>query len=773
MESDRKLRTIWAKSARQGLEGETLVEHTYRVVGALAQLAKRYPALAERVSEPRLWHRAFWSCWLHDLGKVARAFQASLRPGGRRWPHRHEVLSLAFLGCFCKPECKDFAWIAAGIGSHHKDAPLILEEMYNPRLDPFDWGCDQLAGEIEENIWLAVQEWTVGTAPRKINELGFGNLGVENLCACAEVRRPKDAVPELIVAGLRSYLEFWKELTRLPVEDPRNQAAIALRGIVVQADHLASAHAPTLDDATLPDREQILSALKLADGDLFSHQRRAGCIRGSVVFSAPTGSGKTEAALLWARKQQESETIPHTLIFVLPYQASLNAMWQRLTELLGKDVALLHGKSLQALYKILMDPGYDQKEAEKLAREQNNFGRLNKPSIRVSTPYQLLKAAFKLKGYEGIWTSLTDSLVVLDEIHAYEPGRLGLLFEFLFELVSRWNVRVCAMTATMPSWLRKSLVATCHAHEIPSDLKLFREFARHRIEIISGNIFDSCVVELVLKQFRDRQSVLITVNTVGSAQQLYRILRTKLPEDVCLLLHSRFAVGDRLKKELLLQKRLNPQSSISKPIVAVATQVVEVSLDLDFDTIFSEPAPLEALVQRFGRVNRARKKGIVPVQVLTESLNDHWIYDPELKTRSLAILRENEGQVLDEHKVSEWLDRVYEGDLERRWLEIIQKNRQEFRENCLASLRAFDSDDGLEEAFDRLFHGTEVLPLSKIDEYCQLKDKSILRAGQLLIPIAWEHVQQHSKRFTWNEELKIRTTDFPYDPEYGLCFARE
>jgi CRISPR-associated endonuclease/helicase Cas3 len=767
MHSESELGAIWAKSAPQGAQGESLVKHTYRVASALAQLAKRYPALAERVSEPRLWHRAFWSCWLHDLGKVARAFQASLRPGGRRWPHRHEVLSLAFLGCFCKPECKDFAWVAAGIGSHHKDAPLILEQMYNPRLDPFDWGCDQLAGEIEENIWLAVQEWTVATAPLKINELGFGNLGVENLCAW-EVRRPNDAAPELIVAGLRSYLEFWKELTRLPVEDSRNQAAIALRGIVVQADHLASAHAPTLDDASLPDREEILSALKLADRDLFSHQRRAGCIRGSVVFSAPTGSGKTEAALLWARKQQESDTVPHTLIFVLPYQASLNAMWQRLTELLAKDVALLHGKSLQALYRVLMDPVYDQKEAEKLAREQNNFGRLNKPSIRVSTPYQLLKAAFKLKGYEGIWTSLTDSLVVLDEIHAYEPGRLGLLFEFLFELVSRWNVRVCAMTATMPSWLRKSLAATLSADEIPADPELFQRFARHRIEILEGNIFNPQICELVLKECRSGRSILLAANTVGTAQQLYSALRMSLAAEECLLLHSRFAVGDRLGKELALLKRLGQGNSTSRPMVAVATQVVEVSLNLDFDTIISEPAPLEALVQRFGRVNRARLKGIAPVRILTESLRDKKVYDAELTARSLSILRENDGRILDERKVSEWLDKVYEGDLERRWLKEIQRNRQEFREGCLASLRAFDTDDRLEEEFDKLFQGTEVLPLCKVDEYCRLREESTLEAGQLLVPISWDHVQRHRDMFVWNEGLRVRTANFPYDPEYGL-----
>ena len=73
---DQELCSIWAKSSRDGRGGETLVEHTYAVIGAFAQLACRYPALAQRVGDPSLWHRAFWSCWFHDLGKIANGFQA-------------------------------------------------------------------------------------------------------------------------------------------------------------------------------------------------------------------------------------------------------------------------------------------------------------------------------------------------------------------------------------------------------------------------------------------------------------------------------------------------------------------------------------------------------------------------------------------------------------------------------------------------------------------------------------------------------------------------
>jgi CRISPR-associated endonuclease/helicase Cas3 len=763
---EQALRGIWAKSAPAGRQGESLVEHTYAVIGALSQVARRYPALAQRVGEPRLWHRAFWSCWFHDLGKSARGFQAALRPGGQRWRHRHEVLSLAFLGSFCQPQSDDFRWIAAGIASHHKDAPIILEELYNPRLDSRDWGCTELVSEIESATGQAIIEWTGHSASTKIDELGLRDFGVEPLGLTNNAAW--EVLPTLLVDGLASYLSFWRELKRLPAQDRRNRSALALRGIVVLADHLASAHAPALDDSRLPDQGSLLSGLELAERDLFSHQISAARSQGSIVLSAPTGSGKTEAALFWARNQQVDDTRGRALVFLLPYQASLNAMRSRLTDLLSRDVALVHAKSLQAIYRTLMDRGYDQKDAERLAREDNNFGRLNKPAVRVSTPYQLLKAAYRLKGYEGVWASLSDSLLVLDEVHAYEPARLGLLFELLSELVSRWNVKVCAMTATMPSWLRRSLSGALSASEIAPDRDLFQQFARHRIEVVDGDLLDGRIYKLALREFETGRSVLLAANSVGTAQRLYESLRAVVPAEARLLLHSRFAVGDRLEKEAALLKRLSPGHAKAAATIAVATQVVEVSLNLDFDTIITEPAPLEALVQRFGRVNRARRKGIVPVRILTKSLNDAKIYDPDLTARGLAILRQNQGSVLDEWKVSEWLDKVYEGELERRWTQEIDRNRTEFRLSCLDSLRAFETDDALEEHFDSLFQGTEVLPISDVDRYCRLKEDSVLEAAKLLVPISWHHVQRHRAKFSWNEGLKVRTADFPYDPEYGL-----
>jgi CRISPR-associated endonuclease/helicase Cas3 len=691
-----------------------------------------------------------------------------LRSNGNPWHHRHEVLSLAFLPSFFRPEREDFQWIAAGIASHHKDAPVILEEKYNPRLSRFDWGADELAKELDQEMWQATLEWTAEVVPRKISQLCLHDLGIENLSIRSEVKPGKEAIPELLMTSLKSYFALWRTLKRLPADDPMNRTAVVLRGIVVQADHLASAHSPELDATTLPKRAEILSRLHLKEDDLFSHQRLAGAQTGSIVFSAPTGSGKTEAAVLWAHLQQEEGFVPRTITFVLPYQASLNAMRARLAALFERDIALIHAKSLQAIYHFLLDRGYSPNEAQKLAREHDNFGRLNKPAIRVTTPYQLLKAAYRLRGYEAVWTSLANTLIILDEIHAYEPARLGLLLELLAELVSRWNTKICAMTATMPSWLKQTLVDTFSASDIPPDGNVFQKFTRHRIEITEGSLIDPPTLRLAFEEFANGRSVLLAANTVRTAQEVYDSLRASLTATSCILLHSRFTLEDRLGKEAAILERVDPARVSSQPLIAVATQVVEVSLNLDFDTIITEPAPLEALVQRFGRVNRAHRKGVVPIRVLTESLHDEKVYQRELTARGLSILKRNNGTTLDEQKVSEWLDEVYSGEIKRTMLEEIERNRQEFRASCLDSLRAFESDDQLEEAFDRLFDGTEVLPESLAEEYVRRTQKSSLIAAQLLVPAPWSLVQRHQDRFLWDPNLKVRVARFPYEPEYGL-----
>nr|BBH92264.1 hypothetical protein KTA_04630 [Thermogemmatispora argillosa] len=144
-------------------------------------------------------------------------------------------------------------------------------------------------------------------------------------------------------------------------------------------------------------------------------------------------------------------------------------------------------------------------------------------------------------------------------------------------------------------------------------------------------------------------------NTVERAQRLYQRLRQVLAAEQVLLLHSRFTARDRQVREAQILERAEVGAR-QQALALVATQVVEVSLNLDLDTIYTDPAPLEALVQRFGRVNRAGSKGIVPVHVFRSPQDGQGIYLPGLVARTLRKLEQHQSQVIDEVALQHWLD---------------------------------------------------------------------------------------------------------------------
>lgn len=753
------LNDIWAKGS-----GESLIEHTYKVLSVLVQIRKRSPYLSNFVKESHLWHWAFWSCFFHDIGKIARSFQTYIRGQSPPWRHRHEIFSLAFLQVFLFNE-DDLPWITAGITSHHKDAREILEERYNLLLEPEDLSLEKLMEEIDEKIIHHLFQWIRYTPKEWIEKNGFNDVDIPPEKSEFEISDFLSKIPETIIVALKNYNKLIHFIANEPPGSLKNQSAILLRGLIIQADRLASAHAPELKTVAFPDDKKLSIFLGIKEEMLRSHQKEAYFTIGSIILSAPTGSGKTEAALLWAHKQQINSGNPRHLIYILPYQASLNAIYKRLKKVIGCEVALIHGRSLQALYREMQDKGYTPKEAEIVAKRANDLARLYQPPIWCTTPYQLLRAAYRLPGYEALWTAMAGSLIVIDEVHAYEPSRLGIFIGLLSELKERWGVDLFAMTATMPNWLRNILLSMINK-ELPVDVELFRKFRRHKIEIIEGDIFNPKVFQLIQHEISSKHSVLIGVNTVNVAQKMKEKLDKILGIDRVILIHSRFTAKDRLNKEIEIIEKLSTKFEEVIPIV-VATQVIEVSLDLDFDTIITEPAPLEALIQRFGRVNRRGNKGIVPVRVLSQSIDDEKIYNGDLVSKAVSILRDNNNSTIDELKINEWLDAIYNG-IENNFIDEVLRHKEEFKNSCIKTMKAFNSNPELAERFDELFDNTEVLPISLIEDYERLSKKSMIEAKGLLVPISWKQLNKNKNCVFWNKEWEIKIIDRPYDGSRGL-----
>ncbi len=740
----------------------------------LSELAHQRPNLPALSGQPRLWHLLFWAVFLHDWGKVAQGFQRLLRGKERRWQFRHEVLSLAFVDWISSGLTEEeVAFLAAAIATHHKDFDEIegyLEEQ-EPDLDPLN----AMLSEVSREDATALYRWVATCAQGWMDALGMCPLGVIlptlpplehalSLLTPQAIRRHLNA--------LESFLRRWDDKPP-PLEDIR--PGIFLRGFVLQSDHLASAGWGSLPETCLAP-EGVLQALALPFRRLYAHQRFAARTRGHALLRAPTGTGKTEAALLWAAHQD----LPR-LFYTLPYQASMNAMYDRLNRIFPGQVGILHGRSTMALFQRLMEQSYSPEAAAKTARLLHNRSGLAYYPVRIFSPYQLLKAAFQLKGHEALWSDFSEAAFVFDEMHAYEPDRLAMILATLNLLTQFYGARFLVMSATLPAPV--CTVVQEIFGEVPliqASRRLRTSLRRHRLFLGEGSLLDEDNLRSALNLACQGKRVLMVANTVRRAQFIYQWMRARLPEQIpAFLLHGRFSGRDRAQKERQMLALAGLTPAERQPLVLVATQVVEVSLNLDLDVLMSDPAPLDALLQRVGRVNRLGKREPAPVWIF-RGMDEVFrrVYRPvEQVTRTLEVLDQalrdarRSSLLLDEERLPHWLDEVYTGEVLTAWRHTFDRARSDFEDSFLQGLQPFRSNPALAEQFHRLFGSTEVLPECLLEEYLELRDSErALEADSLLVPLSWGLRAMLALR----GQLQVGDHDLPdvvsvpYDEEWGL-----
>lgn len=356
------------------------------------------------------------------------------------------------------------------------------------------------------------------------------------------------------------------------------------------------------------------------------------------------------------------------------------------------------------------------------------------------SPYQILKAPYRLKGYEALLSDFFEAAFILDEIHAYEADRLAMILGTVKYLREQWGARFFVMSATLPGLLRARLADALGAYAaIRATPDLFARFQRHRLQLMEGDLLSDRWLAQMAEVARNGESVLVCCNTVKRAQQVYDEMQRRLRGQAeVVLLHGRFNGKDRLDKEGLVRAATGSQSAERRPIVLAATQVVEVSLDIDLDVIYTDPAPLEALIQRFGRINRRRLREFSPVCVFTEPADGQGIYEDDLVQEALTVLKRHTDQRVDEEGISDWLDAVYRGPIAKRWSQAYAQAYGEFEGACLSTLRAFSSSADLEEMFYQAFDSIELLPECLEAAYRRLMEEDApLEASQLLVPVRW------------------------------------
>lgn len=582
------------------------------------------------------------ACRIHDLGKVNLVFQAMLCPklaekfhiDVRKTPQiPHGFLSAVTISLDEFDDLselfsdKDFGPFITAVYYHHD-----REDHYNsPAIRKY----------AEKYYMKQIEEYL----NRKIRKLNCSNL--DDLLFRNNVYTGK-YIPDS---------NAWKEY-------------LLIKGLLNKFDYTVSAGYENAESAIdlhekklVKNIEKFLNGKELRPAQKFMKMNTDK----NLIVIAPTGSGKTEASLLWMNGEKS--------FYTLPLKVSSNAIYLRIKENYEyKDVALLHSDAM-AVY--LREYNGNEDIGEKYERSKM----LSQP-LTVCTVDQLFRFVYRALGTEIFAATLKYSKLVLDEIQAYEPRVIATIIYGL-KMIQEMGGKFAIITATFPPVLKYFME---QYGLVEGKQYIFKDFTgkeyqvekypRHKVEIRHS--------EMNLDEIRLRgknRKVLVICNTVSKAQKLYK----KLEGENVWLLHSKYIRRDRA----FLERKIMGFSESGESGIWITTQIVEASLDIDFDILYTEMCTADSLLQRMGRCNR--KGRYCPNEaniVVFDNRNGvsegkrRSVYEDKLYDRSLELLSKYEHILFSEDKKTAYMNEVYsvDGVKETIYFENIQKDLKLFSE---------------------------------------------------------------------------------------------
>jgi CRISPR-associated endonuclease/helicase Cas3 len=620
------LETVLAKSNPQ----ESLTGHTLELYKVWIELKEKYSKI---IPDGEFWYYSLITIFFHDFGKITDNFQDVITGKRKDFDDyiRHEFVSGMFLFANSFDYYRINPQSLFAVFSHHKKLDLDLfsrESSINLKIrkELLTEYCEFAKNQIGQNYKERF----------KVSEIAIGYL--------------QNTYEKL----LNDYQDRCYTLTQNLTSKDR-YIYIKYKAVLQISDWTASGHNKLLPGISY--NEEILSqkvlqkinntnsekGIALLERLNFMTFQKDSKVKGNVIAIAPTGSGKTEAALLWASTKGENERI----IYLLPTKVTSNAIFDRLQKYFGEqDVAVIHSSAFFYRKEIL-----DNYEKKDYLLDKSFFRNIN-----ICTVDQILTQGFNLGYWELKTFHQINAKIIIDEIHLYEPYTLGLIIASIKYLQEEYNVSFYIMTATMPKALKEILQNSLNSPKIIEDVELLKS-ARNEFQTRDYEISDA--EKEICQAVKNDKKVLIVVNTVDSAIEQYKKYKKAFEDsDIRILCyHSRFIQKHRISKE----NEIFELEKNNKPCILIATQVVEVSLDIDFDILFTENAPIDAIIQRAGRVNRKRMKKDSKVIIFKHSeISLKWVYNSgSILIDSFNVFKKCNGQTLSEEQLTLLVDDVY------------------------------------------------------------------------------------------------------------------
>lgn len=654
-------RSLAAKTGQQG-QGLYLPlwMHARDTAGVMRYLCEKWlPGSMENVmglSRSELCRLLTFLAAVHDIGKISNAFlhQISMNlpevrllaeplqihaPQGSNVKYRHHtVIGAAILNTLGAPD-----WVASVVGAHHgkiqepTDDELVMASgnVYGTEADAGVWQAlwRELLTDALEQAGYALPEDLPDTMlqPAQMllialtitadwlasNTALFPLIGLEQQVTEA-------AYPKRVEQAMRRAEERKLVFTRWEPGDTWQYADLCAERFGYPAAN--------------PVQQAVARAAEQAEQP------------GLFILEAPMGVGKTEAALM-AGEILASRQKQNGLAFFLPSQATTNAMFGRMMPWIRSftdqeqswldeeegtagcggqlSVSLAHGKAmLNEQFSELSEASTDADGSDGVITNAFFMGRKTKllANFIVGTVDQLLMGALNQKHLMLRHLGLAEKVVVVDEIHAYD-AYMTRYMKGMMDWLGAYRTPVILLSATLPGQRRAELAGAylgkadfpekqglesaqayplltwtdggcVHTQTIPLEVK------PTPVQILRGQ--DGDLADFLQRRLANGGCAGVIVNTVQRAQTIARQLESIFPSFEIMLDHAQFLMPDRLEREKRLLTRLGKKSACAQRngLIVVGTQVLEQSLDVDFDVLVSDLCPMDLLLQRLGRLHR-------------------------------------------------------------------------------------------------------------------------------------------------------------------------
>ena len=564
---DKKFKNYYlAKSNPQ----ETIQQHTDKLLKNLDILKNLYPNLFLN------WDISYMlelACLYHDIGKINISFQKRVMGGKKPQIVPHGLYSLCFLEAddLCDKIYDKYLELEKDENTAEEQAINFVTVVANAIAYHHERDIPNEVSEIIKNNLESLRE--------QLKEFKYDKI---------KISKVEEIAPDFFRIG-----------TRLMPSKIKNQNEvfkkyILVKGLLNRIDYASSAgeeiQVERKNDFLLEKLENMLENWRKKNPQSDWNELQKYMIEKrdkNVITIAQTGMGKTEAGLLWIGDTKG--------FFILPLKTAINSIYNRVTTEIVKEkiedrIGLLHSETKDIYLKNFSD--------NDLEVYYESTKQLSLP-LTICTLDQIFDFVYRYKGFEPKLATLSYSKIVLDEIQMYSPDLLAYIIKGL-KYITELGGKFAILTATFPEIVKDLLVSQGVEFEISENFTKPDLNLRHNVKVIE-KLIDT---DFILSKFQ-KNKILVICNTVKEAQRIYTELKEKISDKKLInLFHSKFIKRDRAIKENEILKLGNKNNKDFG--IWIATQVVEASLDIDFDILITELSDLSGLFQRMGRCYRNR-----------------------------------------------------------------------------------------------------------------------------------------------------------------------